>query len=311
MLLSDDINLRNKAIMANICASDSGNILKIIEEKMTDSENEFGNETLLSNTTNNGANTSTFNFAAGVASSTPDNSGVKMNFSLNIDTENANFQVNHEREKTRSESDNNSTINSEIMSSDVSTMSANYCQDVSQQVARICYPNSNVDEQLKSLNCVLGSILEEIMKGHYDKMWRDIVKRKPPWTVQDVLFCWKEHWIACLMDEFDSQVEKEIKNIQKVISNRNCNPSHLAGRIERLYTHIKKSEKYRSFIKNDENVSNFQKQRNELADLQSSLPSPVPEANHKVSFVNAASSAGVESFRNVLTATGNRMGALV
>ncbi|XP_056132299.1 transcriptional protein SWT1 [Lampris incognitus] len=48
-------------------------------------------------------------------------------------------------------------------------------------------------------NClreVLSEILKVEMKAIYDDLWEEIVYLKPPWTLPNVLQCFKKHWIA-------------------------------------------------------------------------------------------------------------------
>lgn len=57
-----------------------------------------------------------------------------------------------------------------------------------------------LDEMLCKLKMwlkdALSSVLETEMKAAYDDIWMEIVLRKPPWTLSDVLECFKKHWIA-------------------------------------------------------------------------------------------------------------------
>ncbi|XP_036368297.1 transcriptional protein SWT1 isoform X1 [Octopus sinensis] len=46
------------------------------------------------------------------------------------------------------------------------------------------------------LEKLLAKILETEMKLAFDDIWLDIVIRKPPWDLIDILFCIKKHWIA-------------------------------------------------------------------------------------------------------------------
>ncbi|XP_068599891.1 transcriptional protein SWT1 [Brachionichthys hirsutus] len=70
-------------------------------------------------------------------------------------------------------------------------------------------PSSREDEK-KICTCVsefedclrdaLSDVLEVEMKAVYDDLWLEIVYLKPPWTLQDVLKCFKKHWIAVFGD---------------------------------------------------------------------------------------------------------------
>uniref|UniRef100_A0A3Q1GP38 Transcriptional protein SWT1 n=1 Tax=Acanthochromis polyacanthus TaxID=80966 RepID=A0A3Q1GP38_9TELE len=43
---------------------------------------------------------------------------------------------------------------------------------------------------------VLSDVLEAEMKAAYEDLWIEVVYQKPPWTLKDVLQCFKKHWIA-------------------------------------------------------------------------------------------------------------------
>lgn len=46
------------------------------------------------------------------------------------------------------------------------------------------------------LGKVLSAVLEKEMKIAFDDLWMEIVYLKPPWTLPDLLQCFKKHWIA-------------------------------------------------------------------------------------------------------------------
>ncbi|KAL8178137.1 UNVERIFIED_CONTAM: hypothetical protein K2H54_030865 [Gekko kuhli] len=48
----------------------------------------------------------------------------------------------------------------------------------------------------KSLGEVLSTILQTEMKIAYEDLWTEVVYRTPPWTLADLLECYKKHWIA-------------------------------------------------------------------------------------------------------------------
>ncbi|KAF3835348.1 hypothetical protein F7725_027906 [Dissostichus mawsoni] len=55
---------------------------------------------------------------------------------------------------------------------------------------------SSVSELEQCLLEVLSDVLEVEMKAAFEDIWLDIVYIKPPWTLLDVLKCFKKHWIA-------------------------------------------------------------------------------------------------------------------
>ncbi|XP_028667203.1 transcriptional protein SWT1 [Erpetoichthys calabaricus] len=48
----------------------------------------------------------------------------------------------------------------------------------------------------ESLRKALSVVLETEMKIAFDNLWTEIVYVKPPWTLSDILKCFKKHWIA-------------------------------------------------------------------------------------------------------------------
>ncbi|KAM3841963.1 transcriptional protein SWT1 isoform 3-T3 [Vipera latastei] len=48
----------------------------------------------------------------------------------------------------------------------------------------------------KSLGDVLSSILETELKIAFGDLWIEVVYHKPPWTLANVLECYKKHWVA-------------------------------------------------------------------------------------------------------------------
>jgi hypothetical protein len=47
------------------------------------------------------------------------------------------------------------------------------------------------------------------MKSEFNAMWERIVVRKPPWTLDDILFCLKKHW----MSVFGNKLPKDALNL--------------------------------------------------------------------------------------------------
>ncbi|KAK5869643.1 hypothetical protein PBY51_024345 [Eleginops maclovinus] len=61
---------------------------------------------------------------------------------------------------------------------------------------RTMWDPSSVSELEECLLEVLSDVLEVEMKAAFEDIWLDIVYIKPPWTLLDVLKCFKKHWIA-------------------------------------------------------------------------------------------------------------------
>lgn len=60
-----------------------------------------------------------------------------------------------------------------------------------------CNPFRNVISDLeKCLGLALSKILETEMKVAFDDLWVEVLFLKPPWTLSDLLQCFKKHWFA-------------------------------------------------------------------------------------------------------------------
>ncbi|XP_033732721.1 transcriptional protein SWT1-like [Pecten maximus] len=51
------------------------------------------------------------------------------------------------------------------------------------------------------------------MKVAYDDIWMDIVYRKPPWTLEDILDCFKKHWIAVFGMIYSRKLKEEVHRL--------------------------------------------------------------------------------------------------
>ncbi|XP_062836806.1 transcriptional protein SWT1 isoform X1 [Anolis carolinensis] len=51
-------------------------------------------------------------------------------------------------------------------------------------------------DTMKCLGEVLSSILETELKIAFGDLWTEVVYRKPPWTLTNVLECYRKHWMA-------------------------------------------------------------------------------------------------------------------
>ncbi|XP_038147682.1 transcriptional protein SWT1 [Cyprinodon tularosa] len=63
------------------------------------------------------------------------------------------------------------------------------------------------------LRDVLSEVLENEMKAAYGDLWLEIVHRKPPWSLQDVLQCIKKHWIAVFGHIVPRKLSKTVANL--------------------------------------------------------------------------------------------------
>ncbi|XP_047231657.1 transcriptional protein SWT1 isoform X2 [Girardinichthys multiradiatus] len=63
------------------------------------------------------------------------------------------------------------------------------------------------------LRDVLSEVLETEMKAAYDDLWLEIVYIKPPWSLQDVLQCFKKHWIAVFGHIVPRKMSETVANL--------------------------------------------------------------------------------------------------
>ncbi|XP_054837045.1 transcriptional protein SWT1 [Eublepharis macularius] len=70
----------------------------------------------------------------------------------------------------------------------------------------------------KSLGEVLSSILQTEMKIAYGDLWTEVVYRTPPWTLSDLLECYKKHWIAV----FGQIIPRSFLSTIECLSTRFC-----------------------------------------------------------------------------------------
>ncbi|KAL3870283.1 hypothetical protein ACJMK2_038359 [Sinanodonta woodiana] len=74
--------------------------------------------------------------------------------------------------------------------------------------------------QMKS---VLGHVLEVEMKEAFGDMWLTIVLKKPPWSLLDILECFKKHWRAVFGFVFNRKLEDVVhKIVQRFSVEKGC-----------------------------------------------------------------------------------------
>ncbi|KAG7230558.1 hypothetical protein INR49_025274 [Caranx melampygus] len=81
--------------------------------------------------------------------------------------------------------------------------------------SRTCDLSRCVSELEESLKEVLSDVLEVEMKEAFDNLWLEIVCVKPPWTLQDVLYCYNKHWIAVFGQIVPRKYQQLILNLTK------------------------------------------------------------------------------------------------
>ncbi|XP_030626729.1 transcriptional protein SWT1 [Chanos chanos] len=74
-----------------------------------------------------------------------------------------------------------------------------------------------------TLQGALSVVLEEEMKAAYGELWDEIVYLKPPWSLSDLLQCFRKHWIAV----FGSIIQRNLLSCVETLSNCLCSDKSL------------------------------------------------------------------------------------
>ncbi|KAL1022829.1 hypothetical protein UPYG_G00032910 [Umbra pygmaea] len=63
------------------------------------------------------------------------------------------------------------------------------------------------------LKDVLSQVMEVEMKDAFEELWTEIIYVKPPWSLRDVLLCFKKHWIAVFGNIVPRKMQDSVKNL--------------------------------------------------------------------------------------------------
>ncbi|KAG9351122.1 hypothetical protein JZ751_025012 [Albula glossodonta] len=83
---------------------------------------------------------------------------------------------------------------------------------------KACKVSASMSVLEEALQGALSQILEAEMKAAFDNLWFEVVFVKPPWTLSDILVCFKKHWIAV----FGSIVQRSLLNSVEYLSDSLC-----------------------------------------------------------------------------------------
>ncbi|GLH01759.1 uncharacterized protein GBIM_07822 [Gryllus bimaculatus] len=76
---------------------------------------------------------------------------------------------------------------------------------------------------VQTIKQCVGVVLEELLRTEmvlvYDRKWSEIVVRKPPWTLNDILFCLLKHWVAVFRLVLPSAARELIEKIRTFVNN--------------------------------------------------------------------------------------------
>ncbi|XP_063889499.1 transcriptional protein SWT1-like isoform X2 [Scylla paramamosain] len=90
-----------------------------------------------------------------------------------------------------------------------------------------------------SLHHTLSNILQDVMKEIYEDLWVTIIMHKPPWSLKDLFACWEKHWIAAMTDRFPSRVKELLAEINKLLIASQVDVQKLRARVQQLYSYFK------------------------------------------------------------------------
>ncbi|XP_050692269.1 transcriptional protein SWT1-like [Eriocheir sinensis] len=112
-----------------------------------------------------------------------------------------------------------------------------------QRVSRVDSPlpskNSILHEKITTSLChTLGHILQDVMKEVYEDLWLTIIKHKPPWSLEDVFACWNKHWIAVMMERFPSSMKELLMEVSSLLTSSQVDAEKLLKRVQFLYSHF-------------------------------------------------------------------------
>lgn len=80
--------------------------------------------------------------------------------------------------------------------------------------AKRCWDHSSLLCEFEScLQGALSDVLEAEMKAGFEDMWLEIVFIKPPWSLHDVLQCFKKHWYAVFGLLVPRNLEQNVLNL--------------------------------------------------------------------------------------------------
>ncbi|XP_053098591.1 transcriptional protein SWT1 isoform X2 [Hemicordylus capensis] len=90
------------------------------------------------------------------------------------------------------------SVNSATLSQDTSNAQLQSKEDpVSKEAKNSTDPLSSIMLDIeKSLGEILSFVLQREMLIAFGDLWTEVVYRKPPWTLTDLLVCYKKHWMA-------------------------------------------------------------------------------------------------------------------
>ncbi|KAF2348716.1 PIN domain [Trinorchestia longiramus] len=199
LLLSNDINFRNKAIFAEVPSVGSKNL----KEDLTWAD-ELSAAVHLDQS---------FKVQCHQRSSSSPNLENGMQSQSVVHSEHADASDVHMNDISLNNFVNENTNGTNHLSTSNSKLPNT--SSVSEKTASSCNPSSK--SVCSSLRMTLSNILTERMKSVFSDLWLSIVIRKPPWNLHDLFVCWKKHWVAVFTDIFPSELQTDLKLFQRML----------------------------------------------------------------------------------------------
>nr|XP_053651274.1 transcriptional protein SWT1-like [Cherax quadricarinatus] len=160
-----------------------------------------------------------------------------------------------------------------------------------------------------SLKVTLSRILEFIMKDTYGDLWIKIVMRKPPWSINDVFSCWEKHWIAVMSDRFPGEVKELIKKIKRIVED--CmkgrgDVNTLVANVQNLYSFFKDGQ-FKDYIFPIGGESSETANTLETQNETSVSSTEIPEGNSEDSIKQQPSSSGIRNIQIMINHVGEHI----
>ncbi|XP_018024108.1 uncharacterized protein LOC108679881 [Hyalella azteca] len=207
MLLSNDMNFRTKVHMANILCIDSTGMWNKLE---------WLNETRSSNS-----------LQLFPVEKNQDIGSVKKNGDLNRQGQKREVLLRTQCKEVDASRDEDSVPSTDSVTNlgiigrtefwQTENMIMNFSSTNSDSLCPVQIPPREII--CSSLKNTIENILKQIMQDVYDDLWLQIVFRKPPWTLDDLIVCWEKHWRAVLFDQFPNSVLKYLRRFKSLLAN--------------------------------------------------------------------------------------------
>ena len=247
LLLTNDCNLRNKALLSDIEAKSAQEIKiefssSLIYATPTSSCNSSSSKEIFSSMLPQPQSVKTSNELSTDFPSKHNLIGyISESKTLDsLNSSNCSQSSPHaiHRKTSKRKSQNHERIND---ITDYSTLSSNNNNSIlssqsssSPQCKTVSIPETVAEWKL-SLKTTLSNILEDFMFEIYGENWIHVVKRQPPWTLMQVIDCWEKHWRAIFFDKFGNHVSTQLSFLRTLCGGSHVNSNQLEKEVLKFY----------------------------------------------------------------------------